>query len=394
MLILEFKARVKQSQSLSIDEAIRTSQFVRNKALRYWIDHQGVGKYDLNKLCKQLAKNYPFAAKLNSMARQASAERAWSSISRFYENCKKGTRPAGYPKFKKNTRSVEYKTSGWKLLSPKRIKFTDGFNIGELRLIGTYQLNLYNESQIKRVRIVKRADGYYVQFCLSVDLKIETEPTGKAIGLDVGLESFYTDHAGNKVNNPRFLKKGEKRLKKLQRRLSRKKRGSSNRRKARERLARAHLKIRRQREEYAKRIARSVIHSNDVIAYEDLRVKNLVKNHCLAKAISDAAWYRFRVWLEYFGLKLGKITIAVPPAYTSQNCSECGETVKKSLSTRTHICACGCVLDRDENAARNILKIALSTTGHVGTFGLDPINAWGEKTATLTGETLLEQVIS
>jgi putative transposase len=109
-----------------------------------------------------------------------------------------------------------------------------------------------------------------------------------------------------------------------------------------------------------------VIHSNDVIAYEDLRVKNLVKNHCLAKAISDAAWYRFRVWLEYFGTKFGKITIAVPPAYTSQNCSECGETVKKSLSTRTHVCACGCVLDRDENAARNILRVALSTTGHVG----------------------------
>ncbi|GAL94108.1 transposase, IS605 OrfB family [Microcystis aeruginosa NIES-44] len=93
-----------------------------------------------------------------------------------------------------------------------------------------------------------------------------------------------------------------------------------------------------------------------MIAYEDLRVKNLVKNHCLAKSINDAAWYQFREWIEYFGVKFGKITIAVSPNYTSQNCSNCGETVKKSLSTRTHQCKCGCVLDRDENAAINILK--------------------------------------
>ena len=84
------------------------------------------------------------------------------------------------------------------------------------------------------------------------------------------------------------------------------------------------------------KLARCVVHSHDVIAYEDLRVQNLVKNHCLAKSINDAAWYQFREWLEYFGVKFGKITIAVPPQYTSQNCCQCGETVKKSLSTRTH----------------------------------------------------------
>ena len=114
------------------------------------------------------------------------------------------------------------------------------------------------------------------------------------------------------------------------------------------------------------KLARCVVHSNDVIAYEDLRVKNLVKNHCLAKSINDAAWYQFREWIEYFGVKFGKITIAVSPNYTSQNCSNCGETVKKSLSTRTHQCKCGCVLDRDENAAINILKRGLSTVGHQG----------------------------
>ena len=142
------------------------------------------------------------------------------------------------------------------------------------------------------------------------------------------------------------------------------------------------------------KLARCVVHSNDVIAYEDLRIKNLVKNHCLAKSINDAAWYQFRLWLEYLGEKHGKLTIAVPPQFTSQHCSHCGEIVKKSLSTRTHVCACGCQLDRDENAARNILKLGLSTVGHTGTWLQDSLNALGEDTATFSGEILSEQVAS
>ncbi|GBF82652.1 RNA-guided endonuclease InsQ/TnpB family protein [Aphanothece sacrum] len=397
MLVFEFKVRAKKHQYLAIDEAIKTAQFVQNKCLRYWIDNKEVGRYDLNKYCRVLAHDFKFANELNSQARQSSAERAWSAISRFYEqsrlsearnNCKKKIPgKKGYPRFKNNCHSVEYKTTGWNLdpLTRKAITFTDKKGIGRLRLVGTYDLHFYKIEAIKRVRLVKRADGYYCQFILSVDLKIETQPTGKAIGLDVGLESFYTDHEGNKVENPRFLSKGEKKLKKLQRKVSKKKKGSSNRRKARQKLGRRHLKISRQRKEYAKRIAYCVVQSRDLIAYEDLRIKNLVKNHCLAKSISDAAWYQFRLWLEYFGTKYGKHTIAVPPQYTSQNCSNCGRTVKKSLSTRTHICSCGCTLDRDENAARNILRIGLSTAGHTGTWLHDSQNAWGEDASTLVG---------
>jgi len=130
-----------------------------------------------------------------------------------------------------------------------------------------------------------------------------------------------------------------------------------------------------------------------LVAYEDLRIKNLVKNHCLAKSINDASWYQFRKWLEYFGVKLGKVTIAVNPAYTSQKCSSCGSVVKKSLSMRTHACQCGFVLDRDWNAAINILKIALSTIGHMGTWVKDP-NALGDSTSTLAGAILSKQVES
>jgi len=118
----------------------------------------------------------------------------------------------------------------------------------------------------------------------------------------------------------------------------------------------------------------------------------MAKNHCFAKSINDASWYQFRIWLEYFGKVFGKITIAVNPAYTSLECSSCGTVVKKTLSTRTHACQCGCVLDRDHNAARIILSRGLSTAGHVGTFGRDPINVWGVETATEVGANLSQQV--
>ena len=142
--------------------------------------------------------------------------------------------------------------------------------------------------------------------------------------------------------------------------------------------------------QHAKRVARCVIQSNDLVAYENLRIKNLVKNHCLAKSINDAGWFQFRKWLEHFGLKYGRITVAVNPAYTSQQCSNCGTLIKKSLSTRTHICECGFVLDRDWNAAINILELALSTIGHMGTWVLNP-NASGDLASTVLGASLFQQ---
>jgi len=395
MLVFEFKAKGKTTQYSAIDEAIQTAQFVRNKCIRYWMDNRGVGQKDLYRYNTALRAEFPFVKDLNSHACQTAVDRAYSSIARFYSNCKKSVPgKKGYPKFKKNCRSVEYKTSGWKLSEArKQITFTDKKGIGKLKLKGTWDLNFYQLDQIKRVRLVRRADGYYVQFMVNAENKVESQPTGKAIGLDVGLKEFYTDSNGHQEPNPRFYREGEKRLSVLTRQVSRKKKGSTNRKKAINRLGRFHLKISRQREEHAKRVARCVIQSNDLVAYEDLRIRNLVKNHCLAKSINDAGWYQFRKWLEYFGVKFGKITIAVNPAYTSQQCSSCGTTVKKSLSTRTHICRCGCILNRDWNAAVNILKLALSTAGHVGTWISDP-NALGDLASTLIGEILSKQVES
>ncbi|HEY9846551.1 MAG TPA: transposase, partial [Candidatus Caenarcaniphilales bacterium] len=210
--------------------------------------------------------------------------------------------------------------------------------------------------------------------------------------LDVGLESFYTDSNNQSVANPKFLRKGEQRVKQAQRRVSKRAKGSRNRSKARMVLAKRHLKISRQRQDHAVKLARCVIRSNDLVAYEDLRIQNMVQNHCLAKSINDASWYQFRAWLEYFGKVFHKITIAVPPQGTTQECSRCGTVVKKSLSTRSHACQCGCILDRDHNAARNILSRGLSTVGHTGTWLLDSQNASGESTSTLAGVILSEQV--
>jgi putative transposase len=394
MIVLEFKAYGKASQFKVVDEALRTVQFIRNKALRFWMDGLGKSQYDLNKYCAVLAKEFPFVNELNSMARQASSERAWSAIARFYDNCKK-TKPGkkGFPAFQKDNRSVEYKSTGWKLTqNRKSITFTDKKGIGKLKLKGTRDLHFYQTDQIKRVRLVKRADGYYVQFCVSID-RVETlEPSGKTIGLDVGLNSFYTDSNGQTIENPRFLRLSQKVLRRSQRQVSRKIKGSKNRGKARQILGKRHLKISRQRKDHAVKLARCVVQSNDLVAYEDLRIQNMVKNHCLAKSISDASWYQFRLGLEYFGKVFKKVTVAVNPAYTSQDCSSCGTTVKKSLSTRTHSCKCGCVLDRDMNAARNILALGLGTVGHTGTFMLDMSNALGESTSTLAEVILSEQV--
>ena len=391
MLVLEYKVKAKERQYQAIDEAIRTSQFVRNKALRLWMDagkEDSKNKYDLNKYCRVLAANFDFARKLNSTARQASAERAWAAISRFYENCKKNVSgKKGYPKFKKNSRSVEYKKSGWKLDSStkKHIEFTDKNNIGRVKLVGSRDIYFYSPDQIQRVRLVRRADGYYCQFCVSVDLKISTQPTGNAVGLDVGLKYFLADSNGKTEPNPRFYRRAERQLNRANRKKSRKydpqkqknkKRQSHSYHRARVRYARKHLRVSRQRKEYCKRVAYSVIQSNDLVAYEDLNVRGLVKNRKLSKSIADVGWSLFRSWLEYFGHKYGKTTVAVPPHYTSQDCSECGARIKKSLSTRTHVCSCGCVMDRDANAAINILQRGLSTAGHVGIYAIGDLPSW------------------
>lgn len=257
MLVFEFKTYGKSSQFKAVDEAIRTTQFIRNKAIRLWMDGQAKSWIELSRYCAMLAKEFPWASRLNSMARQAAAERAWAAVSRFYDNCKKKViGKKGYPTFQKDCRSVEYKTSGWKLASNRKsITFTDKNGIGRLKMKGTRDLNFYQPDQIKRVRLIRRADGYYVQFCISIDRVEDIEPTGSTIGLDVGTNFFYTDSNNHRIENPRFLRQETRRLRQAGRRVSKRVKGSKNRAKARVILGKRHLKISRQRKDFAVKLA-------------------------------------------------------------------------------------------------------------------------------------------
>ncbi len=207
MLVMEYKAVINRIQETAINEAIRTSQFVRNKVLRYWMDNTrcaasasgycGVGKKELYRYNTQIRDEFKFVKDLNSHACQASVENVERAINRFFDNCKKG-KPGkkGYPRFKKHSRSVEYKQSGWKLHPTKRrITFSDKKGIGEVKLLGKWDIHTFDEKLIKRVRIVKRADGFYVQFCVKVDNTQLAPQTNAEVGIDVGLQYFYSDIA-------------------------------------------------------------------------------------------------------------------------------------------------------------------------------------------------------
>ncbi|BAY61417.1 transposase, IS605 OrfB family protein [Calothrix brevissima NIES-22] len=393
MLVLEYKIKANKHQYDAINEAIRTTQFIRNKAIRYWMDapkEAKVNKIALNNYSTALRKEFKFVEELNSMACQSATERAWLAIDRFYQNCKKKVAgKKGYPRFQKDNRSVEYKTSGWSLNQVKRrITFTDKKGVGEVKILGKWDIQTYSVKQIKRVRLLKKADGYYCQFCIDTDTKSESRIDDGEIGLDVGLEYFYSDSNGNHEENPRFLRKAEKAIKHAQRQIYKKEKGKNQRRKARQRYARKHLKVSRQRKEHALELARNVCKLNSLVAYEDLNVKGMVKNHALAKSINDASWSLFRRWLEYFAAKFNTTVVAVNPRMTSQKCSDCGTIVKKSLSTRSHVCNCGCSLQRDVNAAKNILNLAKASLGHKQS------NASGVGITTLVGVNLLEQILT
>ncbi len=232
--------------------------------------------------------------------------------------------------------------------------------------------------------MVHRADGYYVQFTVKAERAIEHIPTGKQIGIDVGLKAYYTDCEGNTVEPPRHYRKAEKKLKRLHRQVSRKQKKSQNRKKARKQLARAYLKVQRQREDFARKQASTLVSSHDLIAYEQLQIRNMVKNRHLAKSIHDAGWGMFLRWVKAYGRMHNVPVIAVAPQFTSQQCSACGALIRKSLNVRTHICTgCGVVLDRDHNAAINILAKALErTAGHAGTDEPVSSNASGQTAST------------
>ena len=216
------------------------------------------------------------------------------------------------------------------------------------------------DGKVKQVVIKRQGTRWYAVF--SVERHANTTSicrADKTTGIDVGIQKFAVLSDGTAFENPKYLRKKEKHLKRQQRNLSKKKKGSSNWKKQVSQLQKLHEKVANQRKDYLHKLSYKLSNTYGVICVEDLNIRNMVKNKHLSKAIHDAGWGMFRQFLAYKCEKFGGVLVKVKPHYTSQNCSSCGKTVKKTLSVRTHICTCGAILDRDHNAALNIEKEGL-----------------------------------
>jgi putative transposase len=281
----------------------------------------------------------------------------------FFRRVKAGEEP-GYPRFQGRNRFTSFT---YPQVGEHGGAGLDG-GILSLAKIGRIPIRMHRPTggTPKTVTISKEADGWYA--CIScADVPVQPLPsTGNETGIDVGLKVFLVTAHGIVVDNPRHHRKAERYLKRCQRRVSRRKKGSHRRRKAVVLLAKAHQHVQRQRADFHHKTALALLREHDTIYLEDMRVSNLVRNHRLAKSISDAGWAAFRAILEAKAACAGRRVIAVPAQYTTQDCSGCGQCVPKSLSIRTHACpSCGLVLDRDENAAKNILWLGQSLQGAV-----------------------------
>ena len=288
-------------------------------------------------------------------------KRLHRSFTNFFRGLKEG-RKVGFPRFKN--------ANAW-----NTIQFRDAANCldngrfkapaicgGRIRVIIHRPL----EGTFKFARIVLRPSGWYVQ-CIC-----ETEPSplprsDNAVGLDMGIRYLIADSDGGMVENPRHAKKSAHTLARAQRKLAKCKKGSHRRKKAKRRVARQHERIANQRKDALHKASHKYVKQYQTIIIEDLKVANMVRNHGLAFAIADASWGMFRGYLESKAESAGRQVIAVAPHSTSQKCSQCREYVYKSLSVRTHVCPfCGYIADRDENAARNILRAGLLVQARTG----------------------------
>jgi len=311
---------------------------------------------------KDIRAAMPEYAAIHSHVLQDVLARLEKTYQAFFRRMMTGEK-AGFPRYQARTRwhSFTYMEYG------NGARLDNGFlvlsKVGRIAVRWSHPL----EGTPKAVTISKEADGWYVCFSCA-DVPVQPLPTtGQETGIDLGIEAFATLSDGTRIFSPGWYRKAERRLKTAQRRVSRRKNGSTRRRKAVTLLARAHQKVRRQREDFHHKVALQLVQTNDMIYHEDLQTANMVRNHHLAKSISDAGWAAFLSILAFKAVCAGKRAVAVPPAYTSQTCSGCGVLVQKGLSVRWHSCpACGTSLHRDHNAARNIERLGQSRRGGAG----------------------------
>ena len=275
------------------------------------------------------------------------------SFKAFFRRVKAGEEP-GYPRFKGQGwyKSFTYPQAGFKLEGSKLTLS----KIGSIRIFKHREA----EGKIKTCTIKKDKLGHWYAILVSEVKDVPQIESKTAIGVDVGLKNQVTTSTGETIQYPRYYVKAEQKLAVAQRNLSRKKKGSSNRQVARIKVARLHQRIENLRDEFLHQVSRQLVDSADLIVFENLNIKGMLKNHHLAKHIQDHAWGKLIQFTGSKAAKAGKIVELVEARYTSQKCSQCGIMVPKTLADRIHICPnCGLEMDRDLNASVNIRTLGL-----------------------------------
>lgn len=361
-LTFQYRLCPSKSQRTQMIEILESCRWVYNEALatrkNAWEQEQkSISHYDTIKLLPGWKKQKSELREVYSQVLQEVCTRVDLAFQAFFRRIKAGEKP-GYPRFRGYGRydSFTYPQTGFELTK-------EGLKLSK---IGTIKIILHRPicGNIKTLNIRRDAVGnWYANF----SCEVEQEPlpvSEKAIGIDVGLESFVTLSNGEKVINPRFFRKDENELAKAQHKLSKAEKGTPERAKRRKAVQHIHKRITNRRKDFTHKLSHQLVNEYGIIALEKLNNKNMLQNHHLAKSISDAAWNQFIQYITYKAECAGREIVLVDPRNTSKRCSRCGTLVEKSLSVRVHKCpVCGLEIDRDENAAINILALGLQCLG-------------------------------
>ncbi|MFA7256031.1 MAG: RNA-guided endonuclease TnpB family protein [Kiritimatiellales bacterium] len=351
-----YKIKMNRRTESSCNQWLETCRTLYNLALEqrisvYRQDRRNISAYTQMGQLPELKEEFPQFRQVGSQCLQDVIGRLDKAFSAFFKRAKEQNGKSGFPRFKGRGQynSFTLKQSGWKL---------DGRHL-TIAKIGRIKIFLSRQIQgdIKTVTVKRSSSGkWFVMFSCDNIPTVGIPLTGEEVGIDVGIKSFAVDSAGRKFENPKYFRQSEKLLCRRQRRLSRKKLGATRRLKAKNLVAKCHEKIANQRKDFLHKTANYYIHNYDIIYIERLKIQNMNQNRRLSKNIYDSSWGLFFDLLFYKAENAGRTVIKVPPYNTSQKCSACGEKVAKSLAVRVHRCCfCGLVLDRDHNAALNIL---------------------------------------
>jgi putative transposase len=361
-----FKYRIypSRAQVTKLERTLDICRELYNAALQerrdaWRVARKSVSCYEQQNQLPGIKEIRPELGMVHSQVLQDVLKRLDKAFDAFFRRVREGQK-AGFPRFRPRSRydSFTYPQG------PPKGGF--GFQNGKLRLskIGMVKIKLHRpiEGKIKTLTITRSSTGkWFACFTAEVEHDALLQSTS-TVGIDMGLKSFAVLSTGEAIDNPKFFRGEEKRLAKASRKLSAAKKGSLERAKRRKAVAHVHERIANQRRNFAHQESRKLVNRFSIIVFENLNIRGMLKNHCLAKSISDVAWNQLVQFTTYKAESAGRRVVQVNPRNTSKACSGCGELIEKDLSVRIHHCSsCGLTLDRDHNAAINILALGLQS---------------------------------